>query len=565
MALRFLFTALKVHVQERIAFNKELASEKDFCPVPPIRISFITFFGYLILTLFGYFRDALRRCGLEKRRQAIETGHEGYVPLYLGFDNFFYNNIFRRFWNCFNSPISSEPGAIFEVMERKSTDHGWNVELTGKKKTCINMASYNYLGFGANSGPCTEEAEDAALYYGIGVGSTRHELGSLSIHRELEALCTRFLQVDDCIVCGMGFATNALNIPALFGEGSLIISDELNHRSLILGSMLSQAEIKVFKHNDMNDLEKILRKSIIEGQNKTHRPWKKILIIVEGIYSMEGTIVNLPEVIRLKKKYKAYLYLDEAHSIGAIGPSGRGVVDFYKCNPRDVDILMGTFTKSFGAAGGYLAGSKALISHLRIHSHSACYANSFSAPVAQQIISAVRMIMEEQPVAGQFSYGSSQFVTSGRQRIQQLRTNAIYFRRQLKKMGFLVYGHDTSPVVPVIISVPAKTYVFPREMFKRGIATCVTFFPATPILGSRVRFCLSSAHTKEMLDQVLSAMDEVGDMLGMKYSLGSPNQYFAISSPEGATDLTPRPSISEYECEDFKKTLKRRRLTGESI
>lgn len=143
----------------------------------------------------------------------------------------------------------------------------------------------------------------------------------------------------------------------------------------------------------MRDLENKLRSAIVEGQPKSHRPWKKIIIVVEGVYSMEGSIVNLPAIIALKKKYRAYVFLDEAHSVGAVGPHGRGVVDYYGLDARDVDILMGTFTKSFGAAGGYIAGTKALIDHVRFNSHSFSYATAMAPPITQQVISVFRSIM----------------------------------------------------------------------------------------------------------------------------------------------------------------------------
>jgi serine palmitoyltransferase len=325
----------------------------------------------------------------------------------------------------------------------------------------------------------------------------------------------------------MGFATNTLNIPTLMGEGCLIISDEYNHSSLIVGSRLSKSCIRIFKHDDMKSLDKTLEEAVVTGQPETGLPWRKILIIVEGIYSMEGTMVNLPEVIRLKKKYKAYLYLDEAHSIGAIGPRGGGVVDFYKCNPRDVDILMGTFTKSFGAAGGYIAGSKELISHIRIHSHGSCYGNSVPPPVVQQIISVFTIMMDNQIEA--------------QRRIRQLARNTSYFRRKLKNMGFLVYGHDNSPVVPLLLCMPAKIPVFTREMLARGVAVCVAGFPSTPILVARARFCISSSHTREMLDKVLRVMDEVGDMVSIKYNNRDSNRR------SGRTSVETLPSKSDPE------------------
>ncbi|EFX62073.1 hypothetical protein DAPPUDRAFT_120555 [Daphnia pulex] len=204
----------------------------------------------------------------------------------------------------------------------------------------------------------------------------------MAIHKELETFVTRFVGAEDAITFGMGFATNALNLPSLVSKGCLVISDENNHASLILGSSIVRSH-----HSDMKSLEAKLREAVVQGQPRTYRPWRKILIVVEGVYSMEGSIVNLPEKITLKKKYKAYLFLDEAHSIGALGSRGRGAVDYFGCDPKDVDVLMGTFTKSFGSAGGYIAGSKKLINHLRIHSHAHCYATSMSPPVAQQIIS----------------------------------------------------------------------------------------------------------------------------------------------------------------------------------
>ena len=146
----------------------------------------------------------------------------------------------------------------------------------------------------------------------------------------------------------------------------------------------------------MKSLEERLRYWIVKGQPKTHRPWKKIIIIVEGIYSMEGTVVKLPEVIELKKKYKAYVYLDEAHSIGAMGKRGRGVLDYYNCDPNDIDLYMGTFTKSFGAAGGYIAGKKELTDYIRCESHSCIYATSISPPICQQIISVIDSLDTEQ-------------------------------------------------------------------------------------------------------------------------------------------------------------------------
>ena len=368
------------------------------------------------------------------------------------------------------------------------------------------MGSYNYLGFAENNGPCAKDSIESIESYGIATCSSRRELGTQPLHVDLEQLTAKFLGVDDALVFGMGFATNSLNIPSLLSKGCLVVSDEKNHASIILGLKLSGAAIRVFKHNDMEDLERTLLKAASEGQPKTAAPWKKILIIVEGVYSMEGSIVKLPKVIELKKKYKAYLYVDEAHSVGAMGPNGRGVVDFYGVNPRDVDILMGTFTKSFGSAGGYIAGSRKLINFLKVNSHANAYASSMAPAVAQQVITSMKLIM------------GLDGTNDGRRRIEQLSRNAKYFRKRLADMGVITYGHEDSPVVPMLSYFFSKSSAFVRMMTEKNFAVVGVGYPATPLSEARIRFCLSAAHTKEQLDLALEAINEICDKLGLKYS-----------------------------------------------
>ncbi|XP_049319598.1 serine palmitoyltransferase 2 [Astyanax mexicanus] len=474
----------------------------------PMLVAVLTYMGYGILTIFGYLRDFMRQWKIEKCHIAREREEQkDFVPLYQDFENFYTRNLYMRIRDNWNRPICSVPGDKMDLVERVSYDYNWTFGYTGRVvKDVINMGSYNYLGFAENTGSCAEAAAEVTVKYGVGVSSTRQEMGNLDRHEEMEKLVARFLGVESAMAFGMGFATNSMNIPALTGKGCLILSDELNHASLVLGARLSGSTIRVFKHNNMQSLEKLLRDAIVHGQPRTHRPWKKILILVEGIYSMEGSIIRLPEVIALKKKYKAYLYLDEAHSIGALGPSGRGVVEYFGLDPTDVDIMMGTFTKSFGAAGGYIGGKKELIDYLRSHSHSAVYATSMSPPVVEQIITSMKCIMGEDGT------------TIGRERVQQLAENTVYFRRRLREIGFIIYGNNDSPVVPLMLYLPAKIGAFGREMLKRNIGVVVVGFPATPIIESRARFCVSASHTKEMLDQALNAISEVGDLLQVKYS-----------------------------------------------
>ena len=364
--------------------------------------------------------------------------------MFQSFESFHTRNVYIRNRDCFNRPVCSVPGAEIELLERKSDDFNWSYYFTGNKVKALNMGSYNYLGFAENNGPSSKEAIQSVHDYGVATCSPRQELGTLKCQKYLESLLAKFIGTEAALTFGMGFATNTLNIPALFGKGCLILSDELNHTSLILGSRLSGATIKVFKHNNTQDLEMKLKKAIIEGHPVTRRPWKKILIVVEGIYSMEGTITPLPEIIALKKKYKAYLYLDEAHSIGALGANGRGIVDHFGCDPKDVDMLMGTFSKSFGAAGGYIAGSQKLINSLKHYSHAHCYASSMSPPVCMQVTKTLEIIMGLD--------GTSQ----GINRIKQLHENTKYFRDKLMKMGFIVYGNPSSPVVPAMLYMPTK-------------------------------------------------------------------------------------------------------------
>ncbi|XP_061766558.1 serine palmitoyltransferase 3 isoform X1 [Nerophis ophidion] len=457
----------------------------------PMHVAVLTYLGFGIVTLFGYFRDFLRAVGLEKRNIAQEREEQkDFVPLYQDFENFYTRNLYMRVRDNWNRPICSLPGPVLDLMERVSDDYNWTFRLTGRTiHNVINMGSYNYLGFAENNAEFLETVAEKTRRYGVGVCSTRQETGTLDIHVELEQQVANFLGVESSMVFGMGFATNSMNIPALVGKGCLILSDELNHTSLILGARLSGATIKVYKHNDMDHLERQLRESISSGQLRTHRPWRKILIMVEGIYSMEGSVVRLPELIALKKKYKVCLYLDEAHSIGAVGATGKGVTELFGVNPEDVDVMMGTFTKSFGAAGGYIAGKKDLVDYLRSRSHSAMYTSGMSPPIAEQILRAIKCITGQD--------GSEE----GIRRIRQLAQNTRYFRAKVKEMGFIIYGNDDSPVVPILLYMPGKVVAFAREMLERKIAVVVVGFPATPLTEARARFCMSAAHTKDMLDE----------------------------------------------------------------
>jgi len=431
---------------------------------------------------------------------------KGYPPLFRDWESFWTRHCYKRISDCWNRPVASVPGPYIDVKERTTLDSGETYQdASGTPLKCLNLSSYNYLGFSDKQGPCLEAVQETIKKYGISTTCCSSEYGTTVLHREVEKRTAEYLSTEDCIIFGMGFATNACTIPALVSKGCLIISDSLNHASLVAGCRSSGAKIKVFEHNDVVQLEKTIRTAIIDGQPRTHRPWKKILIIIEGIYSMEGEICKLKEIVAIKKKYKCYLWIDEAHSIGAVGSSGRGVTDYHGVATSDVDILMGTYTKSFASVGGYIAGKKDLIAHLRKSSFSAMYSTSMPPGCCQQIITAMDIMTGRDGT------------NMGKQKIKSLRENSNFFRQGLIDRGFQVYGDDDSPVVPIMIYYPSKIAAFSRECLKRSIACVVVGFPATPLLMSRARFCISAGHSKEDLAWALNTIDEIGNILLIKY------------------------------------------------
>ena len=474
---------------------------------PPYYYLLTTYLSYLILIIFGHVRDYF---GKRFRKQDYRhlQAHDGYAALNSDFDNFYIRRLKMRINDCFARPVTGVPGRYITLIDRKSDDHNLHFKLTGTTTETLNMSSYNYLGFAQSEGPCADFVEENIKRYGVTVNSARADVGTSDLHVEAEELIARFVGKESAMVFSMGFGTNATAFPALIGKGCLVISDELNHASIRFGARLSGAMIEMFKHNDVKDLERLLREVISQGQPRTHRPWKRILVVVEGLYSMEGTMCNLPGLVALKKKYKFNLFVDEAHSIGALGPKGRGVCDYFGIDPSEVDILMGTLTKSFGANGGYVAGDKAIIDKLRVTNAGSIYGESPAPPVLAQISSALRII------AGEFIPGQ------GEERLQRLAFNSRYLRLGLKRLGFIVYGHDDSPIIPVLLYNPAKMPAFSHEMLKRKISVVVVGYPATPLVSSRARFCVSAAHTKDDLDRLLEACDEIGNVLQLKFSSG---------------------------------------------
>ncbi|KAJ2744084.1 serine palmitoyltransferase component [Coemansia sp. BCRC 34301] len=476
----------------------------------PSLILVTTYLSFLMLIIFAHLRDFFGKLFYPDSYVQLRV-QNGLAPMVSDFESLWTRRLYGRIRDCFNRPITGVAGGHVTLLERVSRDFNASFEFTGSVRSVLNLASYNYLGFAQSEGPCADKVEAAVRAHGLVAGSTRAEAGRSVLLAETEDMVARFVGSEAALIVSMGYATNALNIPALVNRGCLIISDELNHSSLVSGARLSGATIRVFRHNNTRDLEAVVRRSIAQGQPRTHRPWKKILVVVEGLYSMEGEFCRLPEMLELRRRYGFYLFVDEAHSIGALGPRGRGICDHFGVDPRDVDVLMGTFTKSFGAAGGYIAGSRALIDHLRLHSHSAVYAEAMSVPVLAQVSSSMRMIMGE----------DREHALEGQQRLDQLAINSRYFARRLQEMGFMTLGDPGSPVVPLLLFSPAKIPAFSRECLKRNIAVVVVSYPATPIITGRVRFCISASHTREDLDYALEQISEIGDLLLLKFHAGN--------------------------------------------
>nr|XP_001398841.2 serine palmitoyltransferase 2 [Aspergillus niger CBS 513.88] len=479
---------------------------------PPYFFVLTTYVSFLVLIFLGHFHDFVDKWFRSHTYRHLKP-QNGYASLYSDFESFYTRRLKQR---------------INDML--READH-WCSGLTGTTTDTLNLSSYNYLGFAQSEGPCTDYAEEVLRRDGICIASTP-EGGITKLHAEVEDQIARFVGKEAAVVFSMGFVTNATIFPSIMEKGCLILSDELNHASIRFGARLSGAAIQVFAHNNMADLEKRLREAISQGQPRTHRPWKKILVTVEGLFSMEGTMCNLPRILELKKKYKFHLFVDEAHSIGAVGRTDAGVCDYFKVDPAEVDILMGTFTKSFGANGGYIAADKAIIDKIRCTNAGQIFGEAPSLPVLAQIYSSLRLIADEDPL----------HPGEGRERMQRLAFNSRYLRLGLKRLGFIVYGHDDSPIVPLMLYNPAKMPAFSREMLRRKISVVVVTYPATPLELSRARLCISAAHTKDDLDRILQACDEIGDALELKFSSGIAG---GLREPLSAHDSSKGPRTIE--------------------
>jgi len=494
-------------------------------PSPPghLPASAQQYLGYAILICFGYLRDAFGRLF---RLQKYRT-RPGYAPLLRDFEDFYTRRLYHRIQDCWGRPIASPAGAWISIVARRflKTPAGLSLEVAVPAHvpppTCsaddaaalaaapttrvLNMGSYNYLGYAEVPGGVDGAVFDALTTHGVSTCAPAATGGHTDVHERLEAAVAAFVGKPAAIVLGMGFATNAQLLPALVGAGCLILSDALNHASIIMGARSSGAAVRVFSHNDAASLEAVLRAAIVDGQPGGGGPWRKILIVVEGMYSMEGETCDLRAMVAIKKRYGAYLFLDEAHSIGALGATGRGVCEHYGVPPADVDVMMGTFTKSFGAVGGYVAATAAVVDHVRAAAPGVLYSTTMAPPCAAHILWALAQI------------AGTDGTDVGATKLAALRANSIYFRARLTTMGVKIYGDYDSPVVPIMLFHPAKIAAFSRECLARGVAVVVVGFPATPLLLSRARICVSAAHSRGDLDLALGVIEEVATLLQIRF------------------------------------------------
>ena len=402
-------------------------------------------------------------------------------------EDYYIRKVYGSSLDCFHRPIKGPAATKIKVClryEKYVENTKQLVVKPGKYKEAINFGSYNYLGFGGYHEIVTPLIIETLKKSGSCLNGFAKEIGISDEQKKLEKKLAEFLHKEDCVISPMGFTTNSTLIPILVSKGDLILSDALNHSSLIIGMKSSKAEIKIFKHNDIYDLKAKLDEVKKNGLKDGKQP-SKILVIVEGLYSMEGEFCKLKEIIALKKAYGFYLYIDEAHSIGCLGKTGRGIVEQLGCSFDDIDIMMGTFSKSFASAGGYIASDKKTISLLRNNSYSYVYGNPMSPVAAQQILSCLEIIDSPE----------------GKRKIAQLRKNSISLRTKFIDAGCHVLGDLESPVIPVMIYHPAKIKDISRICLKNGVAIVVVGFPACPIDACRIRFCISAGHTDEDIEK----------------------------------------------------------------
>jgi glycine C-acetyltransferase len=346
----------------------------------------------------------------------------------------------------------------------------------------INLASNNYLGL-CNHPKLREAAIAATQKYGVGSGAVRTIAGTMRIHMELEEKIAAFKGVEACVVFQSGFAANAGTVSSILGKEDFILSDELNHASIIDGARLSRAKIKVFRHKDVAHCEELLK----EVQNE---PGRK-LVITDGVFSMDGDIGPVKELSNLCETYGAIMMVDDAHASGVLGRNGRGSVDHFGCT-RKVDVQVGTLSKAIGSLGGYVCGSRDLIDYLYHRARPFLFSTSHPPSVAATCIAAFDLL-ENEP-----------------ERIARLWENTKYLQAQLTSAGFDIGGNSTpkseTPITPILVGDGRKTMDFSRALFEKGLMATGIAFPTVPEGKARIRCIMTSEHTRVQIDTALETL-----------------------------------------------------------
>jgi 8-amino-7-oxononanoate synthase len=354
----------------------------------------------------------------------------------------------------------------------------------------INFCSYNYIGMSGD--PAVVRAtQDAVANYGTSVSASRLVSGEKPLHGALERAIADFIGAESAIVFVGGHATNETVIGHLFGPGDLIVHDALSHNSILQGAMLSGARRRPFPHNDWRTLEKILSDIRYE--------YRRVLIVVEGVYSMDGDYPDLPQFVEIKKRYKAYMMVDEAHSMGTMGLHGRGMSEHFGINPRDVDLWMGTLSKSLGSCGGYIAASREIVEYLKYTAPGFVYSVGLSPPNAAAALAALRLLQEEP------------------ERVARLAENSRLFLRLAKDAGLNTGTSNNTPVVPVITGNSAHALRLSHQLRQRGINVQPILYPAVEERAARLRFFITSTHTPEQIRHTVRAVAEELDRIDPAY------------------------------------------------
>ena len=364
-------------------------------------------------------------------------------------------------------------------------------ECTFDGKKVINLASNNYLGLTTHP-KLREAALEATRRFGVGSGAVRTIAGTMKIHMELEEKIARFKNVEACVVFQSGFAANAGTVSAVLGKDDFIVSDQLNHASIIDGARLSRAKILVFNHKDLAHAEEQL--ASVKDQ-----PSRKLLI-TDGVFSMDGDIGPLPGLCDLAEKYGAIMMVDDAHASGVLGRAGRGTIDHFGMHGR-VDIQVGTLSKAIGALGGYVCGTRDLIDFLYHRARPFLFSTSHPPSVAATCIAAFDVLQDEP------------------ERIENLWKNTRFWKKELATLGYDIGGKTTpaseTPITPIIIGDGARTMEFSRELFKEGVLGTGIAFPTVPEGKARVRTIMTATHTKVELEKALEVLKKVGKRMGI--------------------------------------------------